>query len=277
MPLAKATESDKKKQQELINKGPIPRHIAVIMDGNGRWAKRRGLPRVAGHNEGVNSVRDIVEASAQIGVKFLTLYTFSTENWKRPKDEVSTLMRLLVKALRDEKDRLHRNDVRLQVIGDIESLPTQVANELRNAIEEMRNNKGLTLVLALSYSGRWEITKAVKKICDDVLHKKIKQDDITEELIGSFLETIEIPDPDLLIRTSGEMRISNFLLWQLAYSEIFISQEFWPSFRRKHLYEAIADFQKRERRFGLVSEQLKKSKKNHYTSIMERFKASASK
>ncbi len=277
MPLAKATESDKKKQQELINKGPIPRHIAVIMDGNGRWAKRRGLPRVAGHNEGVNSVRDIVEASAQIGVKFLTLYTFSTENWKRPKDEVSTLMRLLVKALRDEKDRLHRNDVRLQVIGDIESLPTQVANELRNAIEEMRNNKGLTLVLALSYSGRWEITKAVKKICDDVLHIKIKQDDITEELIGSYLETIEIPDPDLLIRTSGEMRISNFLLWQLAYSEIFISQEFWPSFRRKHLYEAIADFQKRERRFGLVSEQLKKSKKNHYTSIMERFKASASK
>jgi undecaprenyl diphosphate synthase len=272
VPLAKATGADKKNQEQLIAGGLVPNHIAIIMDGNGRWAKRNGLPRIAGHNEGVNSVRDIVEACAQLGVKYLTLYTFSTENWKRPQDEVSMLMRLIVKALRDERDRLHQNEVRLQVIGEFNTLPDDVANELRDAMEVMRENCGLTLVLALNYSGRWDITKAIKGMYDDIHTEKI-----TEEVIGTYLSTKDIPDPDLLIRTSGELRISNFLLWQLAYSEIYISNEFWPAFRREHLYEAIEDFQKRERRFGMVSEQLQPLKKSHPARLIERFKKSVAK
>jgi undecaprenyl diphosphate synthase len=259
VPLVKATGIDKKHQEQLISNGPVPRHIAIIMDGNGRWAKRRGLPRIAGHNEGVNSVRDIIEACAQLDVKYLTLYTFSTENWKRPQDEVSMLMRLLVKALQNERDRMHDNEVRLQVIGEIHSLPHKVAKELRDAMEMMKENTGLTLVLALSYSGRWDITSAIKKMCADIQADELKKEQITEEMIGKYLATKNIPDPDLLIRTSGEMRLSNFLLWQSAYSEIVIANEFWPAFRRKHLYEAIADFQKRERRFGMVSEQIRPS------------------
>jgi len=277
VPLVKATGIDKKNQDHLIAKGPIPNHIAIIMDGNGRWAKQRGLPRIAGHNEGVNSVRDIVEACAQIGVKYLTLYTFSTENWKRPKDEVSMLMRLIVKALRDERDRLHKNEVRLQVIGEFDTLPIDVANELDDAMDMMRNNSGLTLVLALSYSGRWDITQAIKEMYDDIQNGKLKKDRISESIVSNYLATKDIPDPDLLVRTSGELRISNFLLWQLAYSEIFISNEFWPAFRRKHLYESIADFQKRERRFGMVSEQLKQSKKSHSARLIERFRKSVKK
>jgi len=277
VPLAKATGADKKNQEQLITRGIVPSHIAIIMDGNGRWAKRNGLPRIAGHNEGVNSVRDIVEACAQIGVKYLTLYTFSTENWKRPQDEVSMLMRLIVKALRDERDRLHQNEVRLQVIGEFNTLPDDVSNELRDAMEVMRENCGLTLVLALSYSGRWDIIKAIKGMYDDIHMGVLKKGDITEELIGTYLSTKDIPDPDLLIRTSGELRISNFLLWQLAYSEIYISNEFWPAFRRKHLYEAIEDFQKRERRFGMVSEQLQPLKKSHPARLIERFKKSVAK
>ena len=277
MPLAKATGADKKNQEQLITGGIVPSHIAIIMDGNGRWAKRNGLPRIAGHNEGVNSVRDIVEACAQIGVKYLTLYTFSTENWKRPQDEVSMLMRLIVKALRDERDRLHQNEVRLQVIGEFSTLPDDVSKELRDAMEVMRENCGLTLVLALSYSGRWDIIKAIKGMYDDIQTGVLRKEEITEEVIGTYLSTKDIPDPDLLIRTSGELRISNFLLWQLAYSEIYISNELWPSFRRKHLYEAIEDFQKRERRFGMVSEQLQLLKKSRPERLIERFKKSVAK
>ena len=274
MPLVKATGIDKKHQEQLIAYGPLPKHIAIIMDGNGRWAKRRGLPRIAGHNEGVNSVRDIIEACAQLGIKYLTLYTFSTENWKRPQDEVSMLMRLLVRALRDERDRMHENEVRLKVIGEIYTLPRDVANELLDAMEMMKENSGLTLILALSYSGRWDITDAVKKMCVDIHAGLLKEDMITEEMIGKYLSTKDIPDPDLLIRTSGELRLSNFLLWQSAYSEIVIADEYWPAFRRKHLYEAIADFQTRERRFGMVSEQIQQSPKSHSARIIERFKKS---
>ena len=258
MPLEKAIGLDKKAQDRLLESGEIPKHIAIIMDGNGRWAKRRGLPRIAGHNEGVNSVRDIVEVCGQLGVKFLTLYAFSTENWKRPKDEVSLLMRLLLKALRDERDKLHQNEVRLTAIGDIAALPQDVQDELIDAIEMMKNNNGLTLVLALSYSGRWDLTSAVKKIVSEARKGFLSEENVTEQLIGEYLSTKDLPDPDLLVRTSGEIRISNFLLWQLAYSEMYITEEFWPTFRRKHLYAAITDYQRRERRFGLVSEQIQK-------------------
>lgn len=259
MALEKATGLDKKLQDRLLENGEIPEHIAIIMDGNGRWAKRRGLPRIAGHREGVNSVRDIVEACGQLGVKYLTLYAFSTENWKRPKDEVSMLMRLLLKALRDERDRLHQNEVRLRAIGDIATLPQDVQDELLDAIEMMRHNGGLTLILALSYSGRWDLVNAIKRLHEEINKGKVQKEDISEQLISSYLSTRDFPDPDLLIRTSGEFRISNFLLWQLAYSEFVITDDFWPSFRRKHLYSAIADFQKRERRFGMVSEQIHKT------------------
>jgi len=255
--LKKATGKDKELQDRLLADGAIPQHIAIIMDGNGRWAKRRGMPRIAGHREGVNAVRDIVETCGQLGVKFLTLYAFSTENWKRPGDEVSMLMRLLLKALRDERDRLHQNEVRLKAIGNISALPQDVQDELLEAIDLMRNNTGLTLVLALSYSGRWDITNAVRKIHEDATAGKIAREQITEELFDTYLSTKEFPDPDLLIRTSGELRISNFLLWQLAYSEMYISPDFWPDFRRKSLYKAVSEYQKRERRFGMTSEQVR--------------------
>ena len=279
MALEKATGHDKKLQDQLRGSGDIPRHIAIIMDGNGRWAKKRGFPRIAGHREGVNSVRDIVEACGQLGVKYLTLYAFSTENWKRPKEEVSLLMRLLLKALRDEKDRLHQNEVKLKAIGDIAALPQDVQDELLDGIEKMKENKGLTLILALSYSGRWDITNAVQRMYDEIRSAGLRKDQITQELITSYLSTKDFPDPDLLVRTSGELRISNFLIWQTAYSELFIAQEFWPSFRRKQLYEAIADFQRRERRFGMVSEQLQKDESSSVAPLrgMERFLKSASK
>jgi len=250
VPLAKATGTDKKNQDQLIAGGVIPAHIAIIMDGNGRWAKRRGLPRIAGHNEGVNSVRDLVEACAQIGVRYLTLYTFSTENWKRPQDEVSMLMRLIVKALRDERDRLHQNEVRLQVIGEFETLPRDVSNELHDAMEMMRENSGLTLVLALNYSGRWDFVEAVKGMHGDIQRGLLKREQITEEVIAAHLSTGNIPDPDLLIRTSGEMRISNFLIWQSAYSEWYFTETLWPDFDKEELRKAILDFGSRSRRFG---------------------------
>ena len=253
------TPEDKRAQEQLNRSGPIPLHIAIIMDGNGRWAKERGLNRVAGHRQGVNSVRDIVEVCGQLGVKHLTIYAFSTENWRRPKDEVSTLMRLLLKALRDETDRLHENNVRLTCIGDIGELPQQVQDELFEAMEKTKRNTGLTLNLALSYSGRWDLTNAARKLVEDVQHNRMKVENITERTLDSYLATKDMPDPDLLIRTSGEFRLSNFLLWQLAYTEIYISDRYWPDFRRKDLYEAIRDFQRRERRFGMVSEQLRKS------------------
>ncbi|MCX8009744.1 MAG: isoprenyl transferase [Ignavibacteria bacterium] len=243
-------------QEKLKQRGNIPTHIAIIMDGNGRWAKAKGLPRVAGHREGVNSVRDIVEACAQLGVKYLTLYAFSTENWKRPKEEVSTLMKLLLKSLRNETDELHRNNIRLKTIGDIESLPFEVQKQLNEAIKKTEHNTRMTLILALSYSGRWDLLNSIKRICKKIQRKAISINEITEEMISQNLTTAEFPNPDLLIRTSGEFRISNFLLWEIAYTEIYIADVFWPAFRRKNLYQAIESYQSRERRFGLITEQL---------------------
>ncbi len=255
------SEADEKLQSQLKKSGEIPVHIAIIMDGNGRWARKRGLPRAAGHKIGVDSVKDIVKACAQIGVKHLTLYTFSTENWKRPKDEVSTLMRLLVSSLRKESEELDENDVKLTTIGDVSSLPNEVQKELADAVERTQNNKTMNLNLALSYSGRWELLEAIKNIAGQVSKGNLSINDINENCIANHLTTKNIPDPDLIIRTSGEFRVSNFLLWQIAYSEFFITNDLWPDFRRKNLYEAIKNFQKRERRFGKVSEQIKKAAK----------------
>ena len=259
----KKSQSDKALQEELKKSGDIPTHIAIIMDGNGRWAKKRGLPRVAGHRRGVETVREIVETCAEIGVKYLTLYTFSTENWKRPKDEVSTLMRLLLRSLKDRLDELDKNDIKLTCIGNIESLPSVVQRQLLEDIERTKNNKRMTLNLALSYSGRWELLEAVKNISNDIKAGKISADEITEKCISDHLTTKNIPDPELLIRTSGEFRVSNFLLWQIAYSEFVILDVYWPDFSRKHLYDAIKQYQKRERRFGKVSEQIHNSLLNN--------------
>ena len=242
--------------EELKSNGNIPQHIAIIMDGNGRWAKKRSFPRVAGHRKGVEVVREIVEACVNLGVKILTLYTFSTENWNRPKDEVSTLMRLIVKSLQNETNELNTNNIRLTTIGNTNSLPEIVQKELNTALKKTAGNTKMTLNLALSYSGRWELVEAIKDITNQVVSGKLKTKDINEEIVSSYLSTSQMPDPDLLIRSGGEFRISNFLLWQIAYSEIFISEVLWPDFTTKHLIEAIKDYQKRERRFGLVSEQL---------------------
>lgn len=250
------TEEDKKKQEELKSYGSLPRHVAIIMDGNGRWALERGYPRVAGHQEGIESVRDIVQSSAQLGIEYLTLYAFSNENWKRPIDEVGSLMRLLEHYLRKELDELHENEVRLLSIGKMSSLPKVVQKLLHNAIETTKDNKGLTLTLALSYSGRWDIIRAVQMITLDVRRGKVSPEDITEGFFSSYLQTDGIPDPDLLIRTSGEMRLSNFLLWEMAYGEMYILDKFWPGFRREDLYEAVYNYVKRERRFGKTSAQL---------------------
>jgi undecaprenyl diphosphate synthase len=254
-------QSDENLQENLKKSGEIPRHIAIIMDGNGRWARKRGLPRVAGHKRGVETVRDIVEACAQVGVKFLTLYTFSTENWKRPKDEVSTLMRLLLKSLKDRADELNENNIKLTTIGDVNAFPEVVQKRLYEDIERTKNNKRMTLNLALSYSGRWELLEAIKNIGRQIEQGKLNIDQINEQLVSESLTTKNIPDPDLLIRTSGEFRVSNFLLWQIAYTEFFITDVYWPDFSRKHLYEAIKDFQGRERRFGKISEQIKQNGK----------------
>jgi undecaprenyl diphosphate synthase len=261
-----ATGRDREEQEQLHLAGEIPKHIAIIMDGNGRWAKSRNLPRIAGHRQGVESVRDIVEACGQLGVDYLTLYAFSTENWKRPREEVSLLMRLLLNALRDETDRLHQNNVRLCVIGDVQRLPREVTAQLNEAIARTQNNTGLTLTLALSYSGRWDITAAVRRMVEDAVEHRLGPGEITENLLASYLSTAGTPDPDLLIRTSGELRISNFLLWQLAYSEIFITSKYWPVFRRDELYEAIRNYQRRERRYGMVSEQLGKGQGDGITA-----------
>ncbi len=255
------TSDDTKLQEELKRSGQIPQHIAIIMDGNGRWARKRGLPRVAGHKRGVDTVKEITEVCAEIGVKYLTLYTFSTENWFRPQDEVSTLMRLLVNSLKNRCKELMDNNVRLMTIGDIGTLPLEVRKELEEAIEKTKNNDRMILNLALSYSGRWELVEAIKEIANLVALGKITPGEINEKTISNHLTTKNFPDPDLLIRTSGEFRVSNFLLWQIAYSEIYISEVYWPDFNRKNLYEAIRSFQKRERRFGRVSEQLNKNDK----------------
>jgi len=258
----KSSASDEQIKEALKNSGAIPTHIAIIMDGNGRWAKKRGLPRVAGHKRGVDTVKEIVEACAEVGVKYLTLYTFSTENWKRPKNEVSTLMRLLLRSLRDRVNELYDNDIRLTTIGNTESLPEEVQKQLYSGIERTKNNKKMVLNLALSYSGRWELLEAIKKIVDEANNGKISPEDINDNLVSSFLTTKGIPDPDLVIRTSGEFRVSNFLLWQIAYSEFIITETLWPDFSKYDLYDAIKVFQNRERRFGKVSEQIKMNKKD---------------
>ena len=250
------TREDREIKEQLKRQGNIPRHIAIIMDGNGRWAKQRGLPRIAGHREGVNSVRDVVEACGELGNDVLTLYTFSTENWRRPIEEVSALMKLLLRTLRKEVDDLVRNNVRLMAVGDIHHLPVNAKEGILQGIEETRNNTGLILNLALNYGGREEIVTAVRSLANLVQQGALHPEDINGEIIEKHLYTAELPDPDLLIRTSGELRISNFLLWQLAYTEIYITDILWPDFRRKDLYRAIEDYQKRERRFGKVSEQI---------------------
>lgn len=254
---------------EIRRRGNIPGHIAVIMDGNGRWAQKRGLPRIAGHNEGVESVRDTVEACGQLGVKYLTLYAFSIENWKRPDEEVSLLMRLLMRALRDETDRLHRNNVRVSTIGETSSLPREVRDELAETIAKTERNTGLNLCLALSYSGRWDITRAAGAIAAAAARGEVDPASVTEETVTAHLSTREMPDPDLLIRTSGERRISNFLLWQTAYAEIYISERFWPEFRRDELFNAVEDYQSRERRFGLVSEQVSAGRRSNPAERIE--------
>jgi len=239
-----------------LDKSRIPTHVAVIMDGNGRWAKQQGKNRIFGHKNGVKSVRDTIEAAAEIGVKYVTLYAFSTENWNRPKDEVSSLMELLVFTINKEIKTLMDNDIALQAIGDLESLPKLCLRELRKAIEKTSSNKKMTLILALSYSSKWEIINAVKKLAKQVEDKKISVTDIDEAAFSQNLCTANVPDPELLIRTSGEHRISNFLLWQIAYAELYFTDKLWPDFRKPDFYKAIADYQKRERRFGKTSEQL---------------------
>jgi undecaprenyl diphosphate synthase len=240
-------------ENKIISKGNLPEHIAVIMDGNGRWARRRKLPRVAGHRAAIKAVRDVVRGCGNLGIGYLTLYTFSVENWKRPAAEVNALMTFLRQTLRDETKELDRNNVKLRVIGRIQDLPQSVRTELSRAMAHLEGNTGLTLVLALSYAGRTEIVDAVRDIAREVEEGRLRHDAIDGDLLRSHLYTADMPDPDLLIRTSGEMRISNFLLWQIAYSELWITETLWPDFRKKHLYDAVMEYQERERRFGRVS------------------------
>lgn len=242
-----------------INKEKLPKHIAIIMDGNGRWAEEQGQDRLFGHYHGVESVRNIVEGCAELGVEFLTLYAFSTENWDRPKKEVDGLMTLLVETIRKEVPTLNKNNIKLHVIGDMSMLPEFALKEMTEAIDLTSTNTGLNLVMALSYSSRWEIIDAVKKIAKDVNEGKINAENITHEVFQNYLTTHSIPDPELLIRTSGEFRISNFLLYQLAYTELYFTNTFWPAFRKNNLHEAILDFQNRERRFGKTSKQINSS------------------
>ncbi len=234
----------------------LPQHIAIIMDGNGRWAKDKGKLRIFGHHNGVLSVRDVTEGAAELGIKYLTLYTFSSENWNRPKLEVMAIMELMVSTIHKEIDRLMKNNVRLKAIGDLDMLPQKCHDELFNAINETSANTGLTLTLALSYSSQREIVQAAKNIAGKVLNGELNIEDINEEIFESNLYTKGMPNPELLIRTSGEFRISNYLLWQIAYAELYFTSKLWPDFRKEDLYEAILDYQKRERRFGMTSEQV---------------------
>ena len=234
----------------------VPKHIAIIMDGNGRWAKERGLPRIAGHREGINSVRDITTICGEIGVKYLTLYTFSTENWNRPKKEVKALMALLLSTIKSEIKELHKNNVKFSTIGNISLLPEGTINGIKEGIDLTINNTGLNLILALNYGSRQEILEAVRNIIDAIKKGELDNTSIDENVFSSFLDTKNYPDPDLLIRTSGELRISNFLLWQCAYTEMYLTNTYWPAFREEDLFKAILDFQDRERRFGKTSEQV---------------------
>lgn len=244
---------------EVIDKGNIPRHIAVIMDGNGRWAQKKGAMRIFGHRNALTAVRDAIEGSAELGVDFITLYAFSTENWSRPKDEVDALMEILVQAITDEVPTMMKNNIKLETIGNIDSLPDSCRKHLKMGKEKTKNNTGMTVVLALSYSGRWELEKAVQAIVKKVVDGELSAEAINQKVIEEHLNTANIPDPELLIRTSGEIRISNFMLWQLAYTELYFTEVLWPDFRKKHLHEAILAFQKRERRFGKTGAQTKGS------------------
>jgi undecaprenyl diphosphate synthase len=244
--------------EEKIDLSNLPKHIAVIMDGNGRWAKKQGAMRIFGHHHGIKSVRDTVEACSEIGIKYLTLYTFSTENWNRPKLEVDGIMQLLVKTIRDEVPELHKNNVKLKSIGDKDQLPSRARRELDEAIDITKDNTGLTLILALSYSGKWDIIQAVKSIAREVKAGKMTTEDINETNFCEYLATEEAPDVDLLIRTGGDHRISNYLLWQSAYAELlFMDDIYWPEFRKEHLFNAVLTYQQRERRFGKTGDQVK--------------------
>ncbi len=243
---------------EQIDRERLPQHVAIIMDGNGRWAKARGEDRSEGHREGVISVRKVVEAATAVGLRYLTVYTFSTENWERPEEEVQTLMALMVAAIQRETPDLMKNNVRLMAIGDLERLPEDVHRTLKECLRQTSANTGTTLVLALSYSSRWEILHAVNRLAEALNNRQIRPEEVTEELFSQYLTTRGIPDPDLLIRTGGEQRISNFLLWQLSYAELYFTDIYWPDFREEELYKAILSYQQRERRFGKTSEQLNK-------------------
>lgn len=245
--------------QTKIDLSKTPKHIAIIMDGNGRWAKKQGEMRLFGHNVGVESVREVLKGAQKLGVEYLTLYAFSTENWNRPKEEVDGLMDLLVTTIANEVKELHESGVRLHCIGDMDGLPENCRTEMQEAIEFTKNNDKINLVLALNYSAKWEIIQAIKSIAQEAKDGKIAIDAISNEVLDNHLTTAGIPDPELLIRTSGEHRISNFLLWQCAYTEFYFTNVLWPDFKQEHLYEAVYDFQNRERRFGMVSEQLNNS------------------
>lgn len=241
---------------DQINRSRLPRHIAIIMDGNGRWAKEKGEDRLYGHFHGVESVRNVVEGCAELGVQYLTLYAFSTENWERPEEEVTGLMELLVQTIRKETDTLNKNNIRLHVIGDLQKMPADAIRELHESIATTSGNTGLNLVMALSYSSRWEILDAVKKIAGEVKSGKLLPESITPQIFQQYLCTAGMPDPELVIRTSGESRISNFLLYQIAYAELYFTDIRWPDFRKDNLYAAIVDYQSRERRFGKTSDQV---------------------
>jgi undecaprenyl diphosphate synthase len=242
--------------RELVNTQKLPAHVAIIMDGNGRWARQRGKGRNFGHEQGVNAVREVIETAAELGLKYLTLYTFSTENWNRPDDEISALMRIMVHSLNSETETLIRNKVRLRAIGDIDRLAEDVRERLNETIKLTSQADGLTLVVALSYSSRWEILEAARKLAADVTKGNLAPSQINESTFEKYLTTSGIPDPELMIRTSGELRISNFLLWQLAYTELYFTELLWPDFGKEDFYKAIIDYQKRERRFGKTSEQV---------------------
>lgn len=243
--------------QKQIDLQRLPQHVAIIMDGNGRWAKQKGNLRVFGHRSAIKAVRDTIEGAAELGIKYVTLYAFSTENWNRPKAEVRALMELLVNTIQKETPTLIKNNIRLRAIGNLEDLPTKCRKELQEAMDTTRDFEHMTLTLALSYGGRWDMLNAIKAIIRKAEAGELRADDLTEDTLKSHLSTNFMPDPELMIRTSGEFRISNFLLWEIAYSEIFITPKFWPDFRREDLHEAILDFQKRERRFGKTGEQIK--------------------
>lgn len=248
--------------KEQVNIEKLPQHVAVIMDGNGRWAQKHGNERIFGHQNAIVAVRETVEAAAELGIRYLTLYAFSTENWNRPHDEVDALMMLLVKTIRNEMSTLMDNNVKLSSIGDLDSLPEDVRSELMHAVDETSANDGLTLLLALSYSGRWEILKAVRNLIEDYRNNRIGEYELSCETFIQHLETSEYPDPELLIRTSGEYRISNFLLWQVAYTELYFTDVLWPDFRKPDFYDALVDYQNRERRFGKISAQVNNNKVN---------------